>query len=686
MEYSLHYLNKVSNFKNLTLSEIIEKLNLIGFEVDDIYTESLELNSYTKNIRFLLKIPANREDLLIEELFLKELSRLFSLESFSKWKRIKKYYFFLLKKHYYSNQKYNLIEIKSPLKNILIYNIQLKLHQNYNSPKWIQQKLKNNGIDYNNTLNDLINLVTFEWGQILQVSINNNFSSSFFVTRLESDEIFLPNSCEKKEIFLPKNSIVLKNNLNEIQSCIGYISPISITNIETQTINIQALFYDIHLNSLNLNLINSKLSFRYLRKTFLEFFRVSIQRFLTLFELLTDNSEIKINIYKTITKDIKIESIKILKLRKNSLLNFLNIKNCDENIFQQSGLSIICKTKNEFYFEIPNTRKDLTREIDLIEEYSRFIGYKNFKEILPKKIGNPNFVLKNKYKFIKQFFINLGFNEVLHSSIEENKKENKNSILLNNPLNNDFFLLRTELSRKILQTFENNVRFGFLNNNFFEIGRIFKKINNTFIEEDRFVTIFEPLFGEHPNLFSFDFYINKGFIENLLTLFGYTEILFEEISHQNSVYHPTRSCLIKSNKKILGIFGEINPFFSNFKKNVFLMELNLVEFQDSKLLGKIQFSKEISKFTSITKELSFLISKNTNFVELQNSLKNSTKNLKNFYFFDIYFQNFESTKINMAIRFEFQSDLETLTTTQIEKELEIITNLLEKKFEIIINR
>ena len=39
----------------------------------------------------------------------------------------------------------------------------------------------------------------------------------------------------------------------------------------------------------------------------------------------------------------------------------------------------------------------------------------------------------------------------------------------------------------------------------------------------------------------------------------------------------------------------------------------------------------------------------------------------------------------MGIRFEFQSDLETLTTTQIEKELEIITNLLEKKFEIIIN-
>jgi hypothetical protein len=49
------------------------------------------------------------------------------------------------------------------------------------------------------------------------------------------------------------------------------------------------------------------LSIRYLRKTFLEFFRISLQRFLTLFELLTDNSEIKINKYKTISEKIKIE-------------------------------------------------------------------------------------------------------------------------------------------------------------------------------------------------------------------------------------------------------------------------------------------------------------------------------------------------------------------------------------------
>ena len=41
--------------------------------------------------------------------------------------------------------------------------------------------------------------------------------------------------------------------------------------------------------------------------------------------------------------------------------------------------------------------------------------------------------------------------------------------------------------------------------------------------------------------------------------------------------------------------------------------------------------------------------------------------------------------INIGIRFEFQSDNETLTNIQIEKEIEIIKNLLKTKFNIIIN-
>jgi phenylalanyl-tRNA synthetase beta chain len=683
MEYSLHYLNKLSILKSLKLNEIIEKLNLIGFEVDDTYEDFLELNPLTKQIRLLLKIPANREDLLIEELFLNELYRLFSIENILKWKELKSSYFFLLKKYYYSKFESNFFEIESNIENILIYNIQLKTKSNFISPKWIQQKLKNNTIQPTNNINDLINLISLEWGQTLNVSIHNEMCSSFYIEQLNKEEIFLNKDNSVKKFLLPVNSIVLKNNLNEIENCLGYISPISSNDISNKTINIQAVFYDIHSNPLNLNLLNSKLSTRYLRKTFLQFFRISIQRFLTLFELLTNDSIIKINKYKTNSKSIKIENTKILKLKKQSFPNFLNTKNIDLEIFKKAGLTTICETKNELYFEIPTTRKDLTREIDLIEEYSRFIGYKNFNEILPQKNGLINRKEKNKYKFLKQFFINSGFNEVINSSIEENKKQQNTSVLLNNPLNNDFFLLRSNLSTKILEIFENNVRNGFLNNNYFEIGRIFKKINNKIVEQDRFVAIFESLFNNNSNTFSFDWYINKGIVESLLHFFGYNEIIVETIKNTNSIYHPTRSCVFKTNNKILGIFGEISPFFLTTKKSIYLIELNLFEFADSQLSSKINFSKELSRYPSIIKDLSFLVDKKINFIELEMCLKNSTKHLKKFYLFDIYFQNSDSSMINIGIRFEFQSEIETLTNLQIEKEIEIIQNLLRIKFDTI---
>ena len=43
MEYSLQNLNKISNLKNLTLTNFIEKLNLIGLEIDNVSEEEDKL-------------------------------------------------------------------------------------------------------------------------------------------------------------------------------------------------------------------------------------------------------------------------------------------------------------------------------------------------------------------------------------------------------------------------------------------------------------------------------------------------------------------------------------------------------------------------------------------------------------------------------------------------------------------
>jgi phenylalanyl-tRNA synthetase beta chain len=673
MQYCLQTLNKSSNLTFLTLQNIIENLNLIGFEIDNILEEN-------EQILLIIKIPANRDDLLSEQLFSKELIRLFCVENLNIWLNLKKSYSVPLKQNYLNHSNYKSISIKSSLKNILVYKIEIENFKNFVSPLWIQKKLKNFGYQPTKNLNDIINLINLEWGQTFTLYFSKKQKNQFLLEQLKESENFFDPSGNL--IKLPKNSIVLKNNFNEIKNCLGYIFPSFVD--EKETLFIQTIFYDININLLNINTINTKLSFRYLRKTFLDYLRFSFQRFLTLFEILNDSKKVVITKYTFLDENTKLNKQRILKLKKKSLLNFLNITEYDQENFLKAGLKIVCKTKTELYFQIPNTRKDLNREIDLIEEYSRFIGYKNFYEIKPQKrkifIGYKNI---KSYIFIKQFFINFGFYEVINSSLENYKKENKKSILLTNPLNNDFFLLRSELSSKVFQIFEYNFRKQGFVTNFFEIGRIFKKINNNLIEEDHLCTIFQSLSETNNFNISLDLFINKGIIETLFYFFGYTTLNFEINNTKNFCYHPTRSFLIKENEKLLGIFGEIHPSLNQFKTPIYILELNLFYFKDFKLRNKIHFSKELSKYPSIIKDLSFNISRKVNFISLKDILLKEINNLKNFYFFDIYFQEINKENINIGIHLEFQSYLETLTTNQIENEIKKLKEVLILKFKVI---
>lgn len=683
MEYSLQSLTKQTELNEITLENIVNKLNLIGFEVDDIIIEPLIFNQFINDIRLLIKIPANREDLLTETLLLNELSTIFSLKKYEIWKNLKNNYSFLLKQKYSQFYIYESSSIFSDVPNIAIYNIKLENFKSFLIPVWIKEKLKNFGYSSTNDLNDILNLVCLEWGQQFDVYFLNtqkNKNENLYCERLNEAKIFT--DIHKNQHILPIGTIILKDSENNIVNILGISNPVIQTdNTLNKSIVFESIFYDINSNLLNLSTINTTLSFRYLRKIFLNHLKFSFQRLLTLIEILNCSNNLKVEKYSNYSKNIELKTISILKIKKKSLLKTLNIENYNLNIFKKAGLKLVGNTKNELYFTIPNSRKDLLREIDLIEEYCRFVGYENFKEIIPKKENNLSSINRNKYRFIKEFFLNFGFNEIINSSIKEDKKINQYSILLNNPLNNDFFLLRTELISKLIENFENNLRSGFLNNNFFEIGRTFKNINGKIVEEDKIAGIFQSSLKKEDSKFSVDWFINKAFFENFFKIFGYQNVISESIISTFEIFHPKRSIIFKSNNKILGVFGEIHPKF-NFKIPVYLFELNLKEFSEWRQTSIITTYKEYSKYPSIIKDLSFIIDKNINFESLKSIVQSNCKNLKNIYFFDIYFDPTSQEKINIGIRLEFQSFLETLTNEEIEIEIKKLKEILINDLEI----
>lgn len=679
MEYSLYTLNQKSNLNSLKIKEIVNQLNLIGFEVDNIFIEKSMENLFFDNVRLLIKIPANREDLLNEKLFLIELSTvlLFQLNNF--WKKIKPNYFFLLKEKYSECYNYETVNIKHRnTPDLLIYNIQLKNIQNFSSPLWIQNKLINLGFIPKKNIEDLITLTNLEWGQNFNFYMGQN--SPFLVETLKKKEEFLDLNNFSHLLF--PGTIVLKDKKENILTVLGLINSVkNIESLSNSEIFFQSIFYNFNFEKNNIQL-DKKISLRYFRKIFLENFKYSFQRLLTLLEIISSGLVIP-KIYLNYGNSIQLTEQKILKCRQKTLKNILNLTKYDFSIFEKSGLKMICQTKNEFYFLIPNYRKDLEREVDLIEEYSRFVGYKNFMEIFPEK-SKPNMERNShNYEFIKQFFINSGFNEIITNPILDIKKQQISSIFINNPLNNEFISLRTNIFFKLLDTYQNSLNLGFDQKNFFEMGRTFKKTKNIIIENDKVAGIFPLQQIKKSLFFNTEWFMAKGFLENFLALFDHQDLKIEKNTFSLDIFHETKSIIFKSKNEIIGLFGELNPSLELLKSTkypVYMFEFDLQFLKNWRMTKKIKIYKEYSKYPSIFKDLSFTIDKTVNFYALKQRFIELSKELKRVEFFDIYLDEKISQEINIGIRLEFQSNLQTFTNEQIEQEINFIKDKIGKEF------
>jgi phenylalanyl-tRNA synthetase beta chain len=156
---------------------------------------------------------------------------------------------------------------------------------------------------------------------------------------------------------------------------------------------------------------------------------------------------------------------------------------------------------------------------------------------------------------------------------------------------------------------------------FLKLVEHFKIIIQQIIEEEKLAAVFQ--FPKYSQL-SLDWFFHLGFLENLLQLFGYSNITKEKLTVSYSLLHPKRSIVIKSNDKVLGFFGQLTPNYKNsylIKNPIYLLELNLIHFDISQTYTKISIFQDYSKYPKIIKDLSCIVSKDINFSLLKKSSK-----------------------------------------------------------------
>lgn len=704
MQISLNWVNELVSIEKVELEDLIEKLTLGGFEVEEI----LEVKR-NEEIQITLDISAtaNRSDSLSIQGISSEIAALLNqsiqLSKYSKkienWKET----ILNLTKTISSDKKCSIF-LAVIVKNLTKISI----------PKWITEKLINSGLKPVNNLLDFQNYILLETGYPFLFYDFDKLSSKLNTSEFN---LSISKAVDRQE-FLAQNNLfykldnsILTINANETAiSIAGLIENHEFSYDENTTaILIEGSIFNaaqIRQQSRNLGLRTDR-SARYeksLKGTYL------IEALYRLISLLRISNPDLICKFHTITQTIEEKSSPI-RLKYQTLNETLGpIRNNKENKFPYLTPSLIENYLNRLNFnfsyneselswkvEVPDLRsEDITREIDLIEEIGRLHGFNNFLTTLPKikTIGTEDSSYKVRKK-ITSCLLSLGFNELIHYSLVNETIFLNNKIKLLNPLISDCSTLRSSLLPNLIKTLQENLKQG---NSFlegFEYGHVFSVDQDMKFLEKEYIA---GLFGGIKTKLSWSdseigltWFEAKGKIEQF---FKQLNLLVDwknnSASYTDNILHPYRRAeLHLSSGLILGVFGQIHPILSNqlnISSEVYLFEFDLEVIQNQFQKNLLSVYKEYSLYPKIIKDLSFIVNQKISFKELKDILYlNGTEFLSEISLLDEYRgQSIPENHTSLCLQLTFKSKEKTLQNKEIEEILKNLQQILEKKFNAII--
>jgi len=697
MQISVKWINELVDIEKLNLDNLIEKLTLGGFEVEEIL--ELEIDN-RKEIVLDISATANRSDSLsvqgisaeIGTLVNKPLKNLPYSTSIKAWK----------------TEIENLATTFSEETSCNTFlAIAVENLKDNNASQWLKEKLISASITPTNNLLDFQNYILLETGYPFVFYDFEKITSQFGDPNLEIS-ISNPKSIKK---FQASNNI--NYELNELTELITINNvPISIAGLienkefmctnSTQSLLIEGSIFNaakIRQQSRELGL-RTEQSARHEKSLKNTYLIESVYRLISLLRIKNPNLQCKLIKFMKIEQ----EPVKSVLLRYEMINKILGPTKTNDYISPELINSYLNRLNFQFSYQelelswkvqISHLRSDdITREIDLIEEIGRLHGFNNFLTTLPKlkKIGNEDLSYKTRKK-ITSCLLNLGFNELTHYSLVNEVTFLPNKVKLINPLLADYGNLRSSLLPNLIKTIEDNLKQGNSIIEGFEYGHVFSIDENGIVQENENVagifggTKTKLSWSENP--LSLSWFEAKGKIEQLFEQLNVL-IYWTKLTTSNTIFHPYKTSeLYLINGQKLGLFGQISPILSNqlnMDSEIYIFEFDLGIIQNQIQKNQLAIYKSYGLYPKIVKDISFIIHQDVSFAELKKLLYvNGTKFLSEINLLDEYRgKSIPEHHTSLCLQLVFQSNEKTLQS----KEIEIIINnlklLLTKKFDALI--
>jgi phenylalanyl-tRNA synthetase beta chain len=372
------------------------------------------------------------------------------------------------------------------------------------------------------------------------------------------------------------------------------------------------------------------------------------------------------------------------------------------------GAEVAAGEQNVLSVHVPGFRRDLRRTVDLIEEVARLWGYDKLDAKLPVGGISQEEGGRRAYfqvRRIRRHFTSLGFYEAQNygfTSMQElkrvlNEQELVGTVMLANPLNEDFAVMKPTLLPGLLRSMANNVSHKREIVRLFEMRRVFRakgpqdpvleaRLETGVKEVLQLGVVMTGLDGAidwSGKVKECDFFSIKGALESVLQLLGQETSVQFRPGTSLSYFHPYQCAELVQGKRVLGRIGRLHPRVEknyDLSKPVYALELELESLLET-AAGVTRF-KAFGRFPAVERDFSATVPNTVNAQMIRSLVTREAKPLlRDLNFFDVYKgSRVPEGHTSYAFRIVLSSDDHTLADKEIQDIQESIMKKMESEF------
>jgi phenylalanyl-tRNA synthetase beta chain len=346
-----------------------------------------------------------------------------------------------------------------------------------------------------------------------------------------------------------------------------------------------------------------------------------------------------------------------------------------ERILHDLGFGIERGDDESWRVFVPSFRVDVSREVDLVEEVARHVGYDRLPaRVRPAPPRVERDLARDKVVTTSSLLVGLGYHEIIAPSMVDPAEGGRFSaslpVVLANPLSQDASAMRTSAVPSMLSAIRWNIDRSTNDVRLFELGKTYSMSTNGAPEERQVLTLgatgHRRSASIHDSEAPLDFFDLKGDLE---AVFGGFEVPALDFEASGPPYlQPGQSGRMISEGVELAVFGKVRQDLADgykLRQDIWVAEIDFERLLDFPFRSR-KF-EPISKFPAVERDFSLVLPDELPYSRLWSAIAGlGLEEVRNFHPVD----RFRGGSIppghySLLLRVTFQSPSHTLTSEEV---------------------